>query len=143
MSGKVSRSASHSGRGDGGRTEREQNAPSHGRSQGPFVSDRTIHALVTAAFRLPDDALARSTRSAADIAIARQVAVYIAHVWLGLSLGEVGRRFGRDRTTVAHACRVIEENRDDPDFDRVLNCIEYAVEACGQFDATNTCEEAA
>jgi hypothetical protein len=30
----------------------------------------------------------------------------------------------RDRTTVAHACQVVEERRDDPRFDRVIELLE-------------------
>jgi hypothetical protein len=35
-------------------------------------------------------------------------------------MGEVGRGFGRDRKTVQHACHVIEDMRDDPDFDHIV-----------------------
>jgi len=37
-----------------------------------------------------------------------------------LSLTEVARGFARDRTTVSHACHLIEDRRDDPDFDARL-----------------------
>ncbi len=53
--------------------------------------------------------------------------MYLAHVGCGLSLTQTGRLFGRDRTTVAHACGVIEDRRDDPVFDRVLDLLEWAV----------------
>ena len=68
------------------------------------------------------------TRKQADIAFARQIAMYIAHVRLGLNLGEVGRVFQRDRTTVGHACRLIEDRRDDEQVDFLINCLERAVE---------------
>jgi hypothetical protein len=35
--------------------------------------------------------------------------------------------FGRDRTTVAHACLIVEDRRDDPVFDRILELLEWAV----------------
>ncbi len=35
--------------------------------------------------------------------------------------------FQRDRTTVAHACGVVEDLRDDPRFDRVLELLETIV----------------
>ena len=63
------------------------------------------------------------------MALARQVAMYLAHVGCGLSLTETGRLFERDRTTVAHACGVIEDRRDDPIFDRALDLLEWAVPA--------------
>jgi chromosomal replication initiation ATPase DnaA len=68
-----------------------------------------------------------STRGRAKVALARQVAMYLAHVGCGLSLTETGRLFGRDRTTVAHACGVIEDRRDDPLFDRALDLLEWAL----------------
>lgn len=72
------------------------------------------------------------TRKQADIAFARQIAMYIAHVRLGLNLGEVGRVFQRDRTTVGHACRLIEDRRDDEELDFLINCLERAVEEWSQ-----------
>jgi hypothetical protein len=43
---------------------------------------------------------------------------------LGLSYSAVGRLFERDRTTAAHACRLVEERRDDPAIDRLLYLLE-------------------
>jgi len=48
---------------------------------------------------------------------ARQVAMYLLRASLGMSLSRVARAFTRDRSTVSHACQVIEDLRDDPDFD--------------------------
>lgn len=55
---------------------------------------------------------------------ARQIAMYVCHVVLGLSLSEIGRAFDRDRTTVAHACHVVEDRRDDPAFDGFVGALE-------------------
>ena len=60
------------------------------------------------------------------VAFARQSAMYLAHVAFEIELGEVGRAFGRDRTTAAHACRLIEERRDDRAVDAVLAALELA-----------------
>ena len=84
--------------------------------------------LVARHFRLPVVALFAPTRSKARIALARQVAMYLCHVLLGMSLIEVGKVFGRDRTTVSHACNVVEDRRDDAGFDKVLSKIEKALE---------------
>ena len=59
-------------------------------------------------------------------AFARQIAMYLAHVGFGLSMAEVGRAFGRDRTTVVHACHLIEDRRDEGRFDQVLDHLEQA-----------------
>jgi len=89
---------------------------------------RCLEAVVASTFRLSRDELRGVSRGEAPIAFARQVAMYVAHVWFALSLTEVGRRFERDRTTVAHACRVVEDRRDDPRIDRVVAAIESAAE---------------
>jgi chromosomal replication initiation ATPase DnaA len=69
------------------------------------------------------------TRRRAPVAHARQIAMYLTHVAFGFSLSAVGRHFGRDRTTAAHACRQIEDRRDDHDFDMLLDRLERAVRA--------------
>jgi hypothetical protein len=39
--------------------------------------------------------------------------MYLAHTGFELSFAAIGQAFERDRTTVAHACRIIEDGRDD------------------------------
>jgi len=56
-----------------------------------------------------------------------RTAFALAHVGCGVSLTEVGHLFERDRTTVSHACGLVEDGRDDPDFDYRLNHLERAV----------------
>ena len=53
--------------------------------------------------------------------------MYLAHVALGITMRDVGGLFSRDRTTVAHACSVIEDRRDEPSFDRALELLEWTV----------------
>jgi chromosomal replication initiation ATPase DnaA len=74
----------------------------------PFVI-----ACVAADFNLDAPALIAPTRGSPRVAFARQIAMYLAHVGFALSFERIGRSFGRDRTTVAHACRVVEDGRDD------------------------------
>ena len=88
-----------------------------------------IEHAVTQVFGIAGDDLRRATRGRAKVALARQVAMYLAHVGCGMSLTETGRLFDRDRTTVAHACGIIEDRRDDPLFDRALDLLEWAVPA--------------
>ena len=61
------------------------------------------------------------------VALAWQVAMYLTHVIYGFSLSAVGRHFGRDRTTAAHACRLVEDRRDDKNFDMLLDRLEQAL----------------
>jgi chromosomal replication initiation ATPase DnaA len=50
--------------------------------------------------------------------------MYLAHVMLGESLTSVGLAFGRDRTTVSYACKLIEDLRDDPRFEAEVSALE-------------------
>jgi len=86
-----------------------------------------IEDIVSNVFSVRPEQLRRATRGRANIALARQVAMYIAHVGYGMSLTEVGRLFERDRTTVAHAFGVVEIRRDDPDFDGAVVLLELIV----------------
>lgn len=57
----------------------------------------------------------------------RQIAMYVAHVVLRLSLTDIGIAYGRDRTTVGHACNVVEDRRDDAAYDCFVGGIERIV----------------
>jgi chromosomal replication initiation ATPase DnaA len=92
-----------------------------------------IDSAVAAVFEVDLRHLEGTTRGSTHTAFARQVAMYLAHVVCGLSLTQVGRLFARDRTTAAHACRRVEDRRDDPEFDRRLEHLERAVASL--FDA--------
>lgn len=62
--------------------------------------------------------------------------MYLAHVGFSLSAESVARQFRRDRSTVAHACRVVEDNRDDRWFDCRVAALEMVCrEAVVQADA--------
>lgn len=88
-----------------------------------------IEGIVASVFGVDPVLLRRPTRGRARIALARQVAMYIAHVSYGLSLTEVGVLFARDRTTVAHACQVVEKRRDGLEFDESIVLLDLIVRA--------------
>jgi chromosomal replication initiation ATPase DnaA len=92
------------------------------------VPDRCVREMleqtVPRVFMVASADLWSETRGHPRAAFARQVAMYLAHVACGLTLTEVGQVFARDRTTVAHACGVIEDLRDDPVLDRSLDLLE-------------------
>src|SRR5689334_18746323 len=92
-------------------------------SLAPFLTN-----LVGAAFGVSSDRLALSGRGPADVALARQVGMYLAHTRLRLPLQHAGALFGRDRTTASHACQRIEELREDARMDMILDCLERAVD---------------
>jgi chromosomal replication initiation ATPase DnaA len=95
------------------------------------AAPRTTHVdamemAVAAAFGIPPAQLRAPTRRSAASALARQTAMYLAHVAFGLSFTEVGQFFGRDRTTAAHACRRVEDRRDDPVVNALVVRLENA-----------------
>lgn len=59
----------------------------------------------------------------------RQIAMYVCHVALQISMSDIGEAFGRDRTTVGHACHVVEDRRDDLAFDEFVSAVERIVTA--------------
>jgi hypothetical protein len=59
---------------------------------------------------------------------ARQIAMYLAHVLLSRPQHDVALLFDRDRTTVAHAMHVVEDRRDDPRLERLIERIERRFE---------------
>lgn len=69
------------------------------------------------------DILARNRRRA-NVAYARQIAMYLAHVVGQLTLGQISAAFERDRTTVGHACHLVEDRRDSPIFDAQIELLE-------------------
>ena len=93
-----------------------------------------VIAVVAAEKRVPPRLLIHDSRCRDTTARARQLAMYLAHVALGSSLAEIGSAFGRDRTTVSHACALIEDMRDDPAFDALVSRLEQAIEALGGDD---------
>jgi chromosomal replication initiation ATPase DnaA len=86
-----------------------------------------INTAVAAAFTVPVGELRARSRRRAPVALARQSAMYLAHVTFGLTFAEVGRVFGRDRTTAAHACRQIENRRTDVQLDAALAELEQVL----------------
>ncbi len=55
---------------------------------------------------------------------ARQLCIYLTHITFHWPLNRVAYAFGRDRTTCGHACRKIEDMREDAAFDRRLTDLE-------------------
>lgn len=74
-------------------------------------------ALVAYALGLKAEAVLAAERGNPVHARARHMAMYLTHTACGMSLARVARAFGRDRSTVSHACRIIEDYREDADFD--------------------------
>ena len=88
--------------------------------------------IVARAFRISIVEIRAPTRRTAPVALARQTAMYLMHVVFGMSLSAVGRHFGRDRTTASYACRQIEDRRDEPNFDMLVDRLEFAVRSISE-----------
>ena len=88
-----------------------------------------LEQAVSRVFMVASADLWSGTRGRPRVAFARQVAMYLAHVAWGLTLTQVGHVFSRDRTTVAHACGLVEDSRDDPVLDRSLELLEGVLRA--------------
>ena len=93
----------------------------------PFALKRIIEHAITIVFDIEARDLRSPTRGTAETAFARQAAMYLAHVSCGLSFTDTGRIFHRDRTTVAYACGLIEDRRDDARVDRTIDLLEAVV----------------
>lgn len=74
-------------------------------------------ALTAFALGMKTEAVLGGGRGSPAVSRARHIAMYLLRAGLGMSLARVAGAFGRDRSTVAYACQVIEDLRDDPDFD--------------------------
>lgn len=83
--------------------------------------------LCAAAFGVSHARLGVQTRGNAQTALARQLAMYLAHVGFEMSLAQTAIAFGRDRSTVAYACHRIEDLREDEAFDRWVAELEAMV----------------
>ena len=79
---------------------------------------------VAAARRVSLRDLLHGGRHQGNVALSRQLAMYLVHVLLRRTQEEVGFLFTRSRTTVGYACRNIEMMRDDPLLEAEIERIE-------------------
>lgn len=89
------------------------------RAAARLAADVAGYALDVPAAEIFD--LKRGTVAAA---FARQVAAYLCHVGFEMSLARIAAAFGRDRSTIAHACHAIEDRREDVTFDAWVGGLE-------------------
>ena len=76
--------------------------------------------LLAALFSVSGKHLHSPKRHGRSIARVRQVGMYVAHVTLGMRMVDVATGFGRDKSTVMYACHLIEDLRDDLEFNRIV-----------------------
>lgn len=85
---------------------------------------RLAAGVAAFALNVSDGELLAESRGSAAVAFARQVAAYLCHTAFEMSLARVATAFARDRSTVAHACHLIEDRRDEPQFDLWIGGLE-------------------
>lgn len=89
--------------------------------------------LLSVNFEIPSREIRARNRGAESIARVRQIGMYVAHVVLRINMTDIGEGFGRDKSTVVHACHTIEDMRDDRDFDRIVAHFEALTRAAFKF----------
>ena len=87
-----------------------------------------VDELVARTYRIPRSALYAGTRCRKSIAFARQVSMYLGHVVLSYPLKDIAQHYQRDRTTVAYACRVVEDRREEEETELLLSSLESALQ---------------
>ncbi len=80
--------------------------------------------VVAHAYGVPLDDIRAPARGAKQAALARQIAMYLAHIVFAMSVSAVARGFRRDPTTVRHAIQRVETMREDPELNRTLGWLE-------------------
>ena len=82
-----------------------------------------VRQVVATASGAPELALDGRDRGSAA-GRARQTSYYLAHVGFGWTLERTAAAFGRQRSTVSHACRQVEDRRDDRSYDEAVGELE-------------------
>jgi chromosomal replication initiation ATPase DnaA len=83
--------------------------------------------LVAASTGVTVERMRERPRLAGQACRARRLAMYLAHVTFGWPLERVGHAFGLNRATAAAACRWVEDERDRPTLDALLDRLEHCV----------------
>ena len=86
-----------------------------------------IFSVIKLVYRVDMGYLLGPSRGGKHLSLARQKMYYLAHCCCGISYTELGGLTRRDRTSIAHGCRRIEDLRDDVGVDKSLFFIELAL----------------
>ena len=98
------------------------------------VQVRLAAGIAAYAMGIPAETILNGDDRAHRVARARQVAMYLSHVVLGMSLARIASATGRDRSTVAYSCHRIEDFRDSPDVDEWLEDLEARLRGAARTD---------
>jgi chromosomal replication initiator protein len=96
---------------------------------GQKISVEQILKSVAAVFEVRVSELKGSGRTK-EVALPRQVAMYLAWKWINESLQMLGASFGKTHSTILHACKNIEKKMtDDEMLRRQINMVERNISA--------------
>jgi chromosomal replication initiation ATPase DnaA len=102
---------------------------------GDEAAARLAADVASYALNVPIEEIIGEQRGSSAAAFARQVAAYLCHVGFEFSLARVAVAFGRDRSTIAHACHAIEDRRDEAQFDLWISGLEAVLREAPRPDA--------
>ncbi len=88
-------------------------------------------SILDGCIEMAEHAFQKTSGSAA----ARDAALYLAHTQKGESLRQIAKATGKHPSTVMRAVRRVEDDRDDPLYDRVLSAAEDSLETKGRVPA--------
>lgn len=88
------------------------------------IAGQLVNSLVSLQREVAIGELKATSRGKADICLARQIAMYLLHTVFSCPYHQVARIFCRDRTTISHACQLVEDLRDDAAFDLEMEQME-------------------
>ncbi|MCR9120691.1 MAG: hypothetical protein NXH91_00275 [Phyllobacteriaceae bacterium] len=83
--------------------------------------------LIAVLFCVSGRHLRSPQRHGRAIARVRQIGMYVAHTTLAIRMADVATGFGRDKSTVMYACHLVEDMRDDIEFNRIVSRVEQIV----------------
>lgn len=122
------------------RSHFEQKTISSPKQEGGEVNRRRAMAycdglidILSAYFNVSGRQIRSPKRHNLDVARVRQIGMYVANVVLGINMTMIGQGFGRNKSTVIHACHLIEDMRDDDEFDRLVAKLEAITHAAFKF----------
>jgi chromosomal replication initiation ATPase DnaA len=88
-----------------------------------------ILAYVAAAHHTKPEFLLADSRGSKHLSGARHIANYLAHIVYGMNFTDIGLLAARDRTSIAHGCKKVEDLRDAKSDDRALHFAELALQS--------------
>ncbi len=104
-------------------------------SAGDRLRAETVVRIVAMTMGVSALEIDSSERSDRAVCWARRLAYYLGHIAFGWPMERVAHAFGRNRTTVSVACRLVEDARSDRRLDQTLAEVEAAIRRVEQLSS--------